>query len=166
MRAKDIDKGLFRYDAYLLPDTDSGSGENEWYLASTLDREAYEFPVMMAAVQSLWNASAGTWLDRTADLRVALSHGAVDPMCVKDCSPGQGIVTPGVWMKGFGGTYERDMNRQTSAPPMGLVGPTYTYDGSYDQDAFGFMGGVDFGTRVRRAVGPIRLGCSVSWVVT
>ena len=138
-----IDKGLFRYDAYLLPDYVSASGDNEWYLASTLDREAYEFPVMMGAAQSLWNTTTGTWLDRTADLRTALAQGGM-PTCAKDCPPTVGNVTPGLWMKAVGATSSRDFSK-TSSPPTDLLGPSYKYGGGIDQDIWGFIGGIDFG---------------------
>jgi hypothetical protein len=140
-----IDKGLFRYDAYLLPDSVSDSGENEWYLASTLDREAYEFPMMVGAAQSLWNYTTGTWLDRTADLRTALNGGGM-PACAKDCPPTTGTVTPGFWMKAVGATTSRDFSKR-SAPPVDMLGPTYSYKGGTDQDIYGFLGGVDFGNQ-------------------
>ena len=140
-----IDKGLFRYDAYLrVDDPNIFPGDDGWYLASTLDQEAYEFPSMMSGAQALWNASTGTWLDRTADLRVALGDGAIDPSCAKDCIPEQGNVTPGVWMKALAGTQSRDGNN-TSSPPSGLLGASYDYDTSFDQNFWGFMAGADGG---------------------
>jgi len=139
-----IDKGLFRYDAYLLPDDVTGD-QNEWYLASTLDREAYEFPMMMGAAQSLWNYTTGTWLDRTADLRTALNGGGM-PACAKDCPPTTGTVTPGFWMKAVGASTSRDFSKRSS-PPVDMLGPTYTYKGGVDQDIYGFLGGVDFGNQ-------------------
>jgi len=139
------DKGLFRYDAYLTPGSGSESGKNEWRLASTLDGEAYEFTALMAGAQALWNASTGTWNDRTADLRTALLEGSsVAAGCAKDCGSADGNVTPGLWMKALGGAESRDVSN-TSAPPPGMQGQSYTYDNSYDQDYLGFLIGADAG---------------------
>jgi hypothetical protein len=140
-----IDKGLFRYDAYLrVDDPNLFPGDDGWYLASTLDQEGYEFPHMMSGAQALWNATTGTWLDRTADLRVALGEGGVDPNCAKDCLAQQGNVTPGVWMKALVGTQSRDAENRSSPPP-GMLGNSYDYDNSFDQDFWGFLIGADGG---------------------
>jgi hypothetical protein len=141
-----IDKGLFRYDAYLRPDDPNllPEGDDGWYLASTLDGEGYEFPHMMSGAQALWNATTGTWLDRTADLRVALGEGGVDPNCAKDCLPQQGNVTPGLWMKALVGTQSRDADNRSSPPP-GMLGNSYDYDNSFDQNFWGFLIGADGG---------------------
>ena len=140
-----IDKGLYRYDSYLRPNDPSLPGnENGWYLASTLDQEAYEFTALMAGAQALWDASTGTWLDRTADLRTVLGDGRADPNCAKDCMAEPGRVTPGVWMKAFAATQQRD-DHNTSSPPTGMLGNSYKYDNSYDQDLWGFVIGADTG---------------------
>lgn len=142
-----IDKGLFRYDAYLLPDTASDSGDNEWYLASVLDREAYEFPVIASGADALWNQSTGTWLDRTADLRSAFGEtgsGIVDLKNEGAVAATPGNVTPGFWLKAFGGTSQRDFSN-VSAPLPNLIGPSYQFDDTYNQNFYGFMAGVDFG---------------------
>jgi outer membrane autotransporter protein len=99
---------------------------------------------MMSGAQALWNATTGTWLDRTADLRVALGEGGVDPNCAKDCLPEQGNVTPGVWMKALVGTQSRD-DENRSSPPPGLLGSSYDYDNSFDQNFWGFLIGADGG---------------------
>ncbi|WP_421694429.1 autotransporter domain-containing protein [Aestuariivirga sp.] len=139
-----IDKGLYRYDAYLRQNDPDLGGDAGWYLASTLDQEAYEFTAIMAGAQALWDASTGTWLDRTADLRTVLGDGMADPNCAKDCMAEPGHVTPGVWMKAFAATQQRD-DHNTSSPPTGMLGNSYKYDNSYDQDMWGFVIGADTG---------------------
>jgi hypothetical protein len=150
-----IDKGLFRYDAYLR-DVPLGDPDfSEWVLASTLDREAYEFPVIGMGAQNLWHASTGTWLDRTADLRSAFGEtgsGIVDPKNEGAVAAVAGNVTPGAWLKLFGGTAERDFSN-TSAPTPGLLGPSYTYDSKWNQDHYGFMVGLDGGRESLTASG-------------
>lgn len=150
-----IDKGLFRYDAYLR-DVPLGDPDfSEWVLASTLDREAYEFPVIGMGAQNLWHASTGTWLDRTADLRSAFGEtgsGIVDPKNEGASAAVAGNVTPGAWLKLFGGTAERDFSN-TSAPTPGLLGPSYTYDSKWNQDHYGFMVGLDGGRESLTASG-------------
>lgn len=148
-----IDKGLFRYDTYLRVDDPAlSAGADGWYLASTLDGEAYEFPGIMSGAQALWNTSTGTWLDRTADLRVALGDGAIDPNCAKDCLPEIGNVTPGVWMKALAGTQSRDSDNR-SAPPPGMLGDSYGYDNGFDQNFWGFLIGADAGKEWTTASG-------------
>ncbi len=68
-----IDTGLFNYDLYLdktpgytpagYPDTAT------WLLASTPNTRAFELPAISSGLEMLWNTSAITWHDRTADLR-------------------------------------------------------------------------------------------------
>lgn len=141
-----IDKGLFRYDAYLRDVPVNGLGYDEWVLASTLDREAYEFPVFAYGAQNLWYASAGTWLDRTADLRAA-HYGTSEPVVVDLKNEGATVpmpssVGPGMWGRIYGGHFQRDMSN-TSNPPEGLSGPTHVYEDTFRQRHVGIMAGVD-----------------------
>ena len=143
------DKGLFRYDVYLREtpiEPLNFLDWNEWVLASTLDREAFEFPVIQYGAQNLWYASTGTWLDRTADLRSAFTEttAAVDLKNEGAVASMPGSVTPGVWGRVFGGTSERDMEN-TAAAPEGLIGPENVFEDTFNQDYYGFMAGVDFG---------------------
>lgn len=152
-----LDKGLFRYDAYLRNDPVNGFDANEWVLASTLDREAYEFPVITYGAQNLWHLSTGAWLDRTADLRATFGQPApVVTAYWGDGSAPSAVATaksgPGLWGRVFGGQSNRDMSN-VSAPPSGLSGPTHVYDDRIGQSHLGFMTGVDFGTRSVNAAG-------------
>src|SRR5690606_12761512 len=59
-----------------------------------------------------------------------------------------GNVTPGAWLKLFGGTQERDMSN-VAAPPSGMTGPSHTYDDVFKQRHYGFMVGIDGGRESR-----------------
>lgn len=128
-----IDKGLFSYDLFL-----DGPNEN-WVLASTPDATVFELPSIISAAQSLWHASTGVWLDRTADLRSALLGGC--RMGMKDAPATCASVSSGAWVKAFGSTAERSPDQQS----FGLFNKTFNYDTQYDQDSYGLIGGFDFG---------------------
>jgi outer membrane autotransporter protein len=117
-------------------------------LASTLDAEAFEFPVITYGAQNLWYASTGVWLDRTVDLRAALaaggSGGGGADAALPIVEPVAGNVTPAVWGRVFGGTLERDISNISEAPD-GLQGPAFTFEDQFNQDYYGVMAGVDFG---------------------
>jgi len=87
----------------------------------------------------MWHTTASTWLDRTSDLRSAAfevcSGGLKDEVCT------QTGVTPGAWVKVVGQTSERSPDQQS----FSLLGRTFTYDTSYEQDTYGILGGVDYG---------------------
>src|SRR5690606_20396272 len=101
-----IDKGLFRYDAYLRNEPVNTDGFAEWVLASTLDAEAYEFPTLAWGAQNLWHSSTGVWLDRTADLRSGFATGVAAPIVdlknegAVSQMPGANV-TPGLWGRVF-----------------------------------------------------------------
>ncbi len=150
-----IDKGLFRYDAYLKPGSGTPDGWNEWYLASTFDREAFEFPIIAAGAQNLWHASTGTWLDRTADLRSAFrdsSSGVAGLGSEGAFDTAPASVTPGAWLKLLGGTERRDISNVAGAP-AGLSGPAHVYDDVFRQQYLGFMAGIDSGKETVGAKG-------------
>lgn len=94
-----IDTGMFAYDLYL-------NGSNEWVLASSPSHSFFELPSLTSAAQSVWHNAAGAWLDRTADLRTALSDTCV-PVSLKDSNAGCAKPTSGVWAKVLGASESR-----------------------------------------------------------
>jgi len=133
-----IDKGLFRYDAYLKPNG-GALGENEWYLASTPGRSAYELPVIASAAQDLWHDSMETWRERSSDLRLGQSTTTASGNRAK----------AGVWMKLFGGNIERRFDN-TSGAPGGMLGPDHKYSDKLKRTHQGVMIGLDRDFRAAR----------------
>src|SRR5690606_25950821 len=136
-----VDKGLFRYDAYMKPGSETSDGSIEWYLASTVEREAFEFPIIAAGAQNPWHASTGIWLDRTADLRSIYgdtSSGIVDLKNEGAFDTAGAKVMPGAWMKLLGGTEKRDISN-VAGTPGGMGGPSHVYDDVFHQQYLGFM---------------------------
>ncbi len=138
-----IDKGLFRYNAYLRAEPVNPEGDAEWVLASTGDAEAYEFPSFIYGAQNLWHASAGVWLDRMADLRGGRNGENASSGADYLAATGSQRST-GVWGRVFGGTLERDTNFDLSTP-AGLIGPDLSWSDRINQRWLGFVAGVDFG---------------------
>lgn len=136
-----IDKGLFSYDVFQDDNRDPfgiGTG-GEYILASTPDATFFELPSIVTGAQQLWHTTSGVWLDRTADLRSSLhevcSGGLKDEICT------QTGVAPGGWVKVLGSTSDRSPDQQS----FSLLGRTFTYDTSYQQDTYGVLAGLDYG---------------------
>jgi hypothetical protein len=160
-----IDAGLFTYDLYYVDEIDEDyyyqddnyldglslatadlatvpTIDSMWVLASTLDAEAYQLPVLMYGAQNLWHASAGVWGDRTTDLRAAFGTGfggGGADMAVVDAAPSTAAIGPGFWGRAFGGTLERDFDNSSDLPGGGTVG----FEDSFRQNYYGFVGGLD-----------------------
>lgn len=117
-----LDKGLFFYD--LVYD-----GANQRHLlVGVPDVEAFEFSVYGAAAQGLWYDSTQTWFDRQADLRDQIAGRSPD-----------GSARAAVWLKAIGSWTDRDLTQSVT-----ILGTTYTFDVSHEQDTAGLIGGVDF----------------------
>ena len=112
-----IDKGLFFYDLVL--------DGKQHKLVGLPDADVFEFSTIGTAAQSAWYTTTGVWLDRQADLRQQLE--GID---------GSGA---GVWMKIAGSAATRD---RTSS--YDVLGTTYSFDTSYDQNTVALIGGLDF----------------------
>ncbi|MCE9648538.1 MAG: autotransporter outer membrane beta-barrel domain-containing protein [Parvibaculum sp.] len=114
-----LDKGLFFYDLLYTP------APRQHRLYGVPDAEAFELTRLETAAQSIWY-STSPWLDRQADLRDTLTAG--------------GSVTPGLWLKAFGGWASRD-----TTDAFAVAGYNYTYDIDYDQNTYGAVAGFDVG---------------------
>ncbi|WP_168044790.1 hypothetical protein [Brevundimonas alba] len=110
-----LDKGLFFYDLVL-------NGNKQHVLVGAPDAEAFEFPTLGAATQSLWHGSTGAWLDRQADLEARAGT----------------VGSPGVWVKISTGDHDR-----RAAGFHVLPGASYAYDISHDQQTTALTAGVD-----------------------
>ncbi|HSO47793.1 MAG TPA: autotransporter domain-containing protein, partial [Rhizobiaceae bacterium] len=175
-----IDTGFFTYDLFFTDDaspytdgdapglenlanTNLGEGTNEtiainnlWVLASTLNQNAYGLPHVVAGANNLWNVSTGTWLERTADLRLGFAQGMIgDAATVNgltlgaDLAPEEAPVAPpvamstlrpGAWFKVYGGHDSRDVTATQSV--LGGAG-SVRFNDNLDQDYFGALGGID-----------------------
>jgi len=136
-----IDTGLFDYNLYL-------NDANEWVLASAPNRTFVELPSLVSAAQTMWHDASGVWLDRTADLRVAVqrpcvSEGLKGPVeaCAKPA-------TSGAWIKGLGATESRAPERSVS-----LLGTSNTYKTDYNQSGGGVVAGYDIVVRANDGQG-------------
>ena len=148
-----IEKGFFSYDIYLddgnlNANADCAVAADCFVIASVEGARSFELPVIAYGAQQMWHTSTGTWSDRTADLRAAFGpSGAggggadyVEPMVDTVAAS----VTPGIWGRAFGATQSRD-NSYSVAPPPNLIGDDQVFDSNFNQDIYGFMGGIDFG---------------------
>ena len=125
-------------------------------LASTLNQNAYGLPHVVAGANNLWNVSTGTWLERTADLRLGFAQGMIgDAATVNgltlgaDLAPEEAPVAPpvamstlrpGAWFKVYGGHDSRDVTATQSI--LGGAG-SVRFNDNLDQDYFGALGGID-----------------------
>ena len=116
-----IDAGFFVYELFFEP-----GATNIFELRSGAPgSSAFILPQLITASQDIWHATAGTWFDRSADLRVLLNGGgpgmgaggygmqpmrAAPPIDQAGYSAfGQSVLnTPAVWAKGSGTWLDRD----------------------------------------------------------
>jgi hypothetical protein len=120
---------------------------------------AFILPQLVTASQDIWHATAGTWFDRAADLRVLLNGGGpgmaagaygAQPMrpappldAVGYSAWGQSVLnTPAVWAKGSGTWLDRDGSASSSA-----FGSTFNFNLNRDLDVFQLESGIDMGAR-------------------
>jgi hypothetical protein len=148
-----LDKGLFSYDLFRVPDTADPVANNDWILASYPDQTFFELPSLITGAQNIWQLASGVWLDRTADLRTMLNGGCVDTGgSLKDSMPAPvctARVTPGAWAKVLGGSTSRDSDHSFS-----LLGRSYGFNIDTQQTTYGVVGGYDFGHETQTADGP------------
>jgi outer membrane autotransporter protein len=130
-----ISAGLFAWDLFL----DDTTHELRTIGPSALP---FEFAAQVGAAHNIWHQTAGVWLERQPDLRLAF-HPAAAPADVifkpAAAMAGEGV-TPGVWVRGIGSWSDRD----SSASFTNLqTGAKETLDLDHGQDIGGVMGGFD-----------------------
>jgi hypothetical protein len=144
-----LDKGLFFYDIATRPGINN-PGAVAQVLIGVPDSEVFQLPRAVSGAQTVWNETAGVWLDRQADLRRLLMPAPSAPVVSKDGPPtnsqlaalGSGAITPSLWAKTIGSWTGRDGSSTVS-----VLNRTYTFNMDYKQNVFGMIAGVDFGTR-------------------
>jgi outer membrane autotransporter protein len=150
-----IDAGFFVYELFFEP-----GATNIFELRSGAPgSSAFILPQLITASQDIWHATAGTWFDRSADLRVLLNGGgpgmgaggygmqpmrAAPPIDQAGYSAfGQSVLnTPAVWAKGSGTWLNRDGSATSSA-----FGSTFNFNLNRDLDVFQLESGIDMGMR-------------------
>jgi outer membrane autotransporter protein len=151
-----IDAGFFVYELFFEP-----GATNIFELRSGAPgSSAFILPQLITASQDIWHATAGTWFDRSADLRVLLNGGgpgmaagatygaqpmrAAPPLDQVGYSAwGQSVLnTPAIWAKGSGTWLDRDGSESSSA-----FGSTFNFNLNRDLDVFQLETGLDMGVR-------------------
>ncbi len=135
--AKPVDTGFFDYDLYFTP-----TGSGVWSLKSFLGQGAFVLPQLITAAQDTWHASASTWFDRTADLRVLLNGGASPAEDDKSLAPRAQSITPAVWARGSGGFLDREDSAGVTA-----YGRDYRFNLDRSLQTIDFQSGIDLGRR-------------------
>ena len=152
-----IDKGLFFYALDLIPSPNAGttvdgvsipSTDKDWVLLGLPNETAFQLAYATAGAQNIWYDTASTWVDRQDNLREQAA-------CVTAPRPAPVVVTKapppapcapdsawhyGAWIQGVG-----DWTRFSASQSVAGagVGSTFTFDTSYHQNTYGFLGGVD-----------------------
>ena len=148
-----IKKGFF-FDP-LLQDTSLNAaqgiaaGGSRYALFGLPDVEAFQLPIMNTAIQSVWNETTLTWLDRQDELRNWMRRGEEHlalpaNLPVKAQLGPRESTKPGVWMKALGSWTDRSSTRSFAdiLPAAAALGDINL---DYNQRTFGIIGGVDAG---------------------
>ena len=115
-----IDAGLFIYQLGY------DSTAQQHVLMAQPDGEALEFALLGANVQSIWQTTTGSWLERQVDLRDTL----------RGADTGG---SPGVWVKAAGNFVDRILYQSYE-----VGGTTFEFNNSMAQDTSALVGGIDF----------------------
>ena len=127
-----VKSGLFDYGLFF----DNSGETDDWYLRSDVNGAGANLGSVQTGLTTLFTESAGTWNQRTTELRDAFNdvtgstvgtHGSVSLPPTN--GPGHGA-----WLVAFGGAQNRSATFTTMID---------TYDGSYRQTALGLLGGID-----------------------
>ncbi len=127
-----LDKGLFFYDIATRPELGGGRSQ---VLIGVPDIEAFQLPRAISGAQTIWNESAGVWLDRQADLRRLLMPAPVGSSVVSKDTPrattsqlaalGTGAITPALWRRRSAAGRTATL-RRASRSSTGPTGSTWT----------------------------------------
>ncbi len=127
-----VKSGLFDYGLFFVDEEET----DDWYLRSDVNGAGEALGSVQTGLTTLFTESAGTWNQRTTELRDAFNdvtgstvstHGSVSVPPTN--GPGHGA-----WLVAFGGVQNRGATFTTMID---------TYDGSYRQNAVGLLGGID-----------------------
>ncbi len=113
--------------------------DNSWHELYTagLGAGAFEFAAGITGMQDIWYQTAGTLLQRQADLRPIIGSTQVTPVAdfAEPIEPTPvANVTPGAWLKGVGAWIDRDQDEDHNVVT------------DRDQSVYGIFAGFDFGT--------------------
>ncbi|KPP94422.1 autotransporter outer membrane beta-barrel domain-containing protein [Erythrobacter sp. HL-111] len=123
--------GLIEFDLAFDP------AGNDFFLATAPSTAALEFSTFAETARNLWTQSANAFADQMATMR---DTGGSD-----ESSVGGGDKTTRAWLTGFGSSLEREQVRNTVF--NNIAG---THELGYDQDFWGMLAGIDFGTSAVR----------------
>lgn len=143
-----IDKGLFFYPLIQAPGVPGSGVATRYALFGLPNFEAFDITYAASGAQSAFYETALTWLDRQDELRNYLVRGVSRTGCQTDdrssgapadpvCSQAGGV---GAWFKGIG-----SWGTQKASQATGAGGTVISFDTSYKQNTYGFIGGLDFG---------------------
>ena len=121
-----VEKGLFQYDLAYSPDP-------HFLLVSVPAAGAFRLSTLPTAAQSIWQDTAGVWLDRQNDERDLFAPGA---------GPAPAGTMTGVWARAVG-----DWTDRTQTQTYSLLNKTYNYQTGYNQRTDGIYAGYDGGLR-------------------
>jgi outer membrane autotransporter protein len=147
-----VQKGLFQYDLAFTPDP-------HFLLVTVPTAEAFRLGTLPTAAQSIWQDSAGVWLDRQSDLRDLLIAGIPlsGPTAAGGTAP---TMDTGVWARAFGDWANRSQTQTYSD-----LNKTYTYQTGYDQNTGGIYSGIDGGKQNLLSNGDaVLVGLTVGYV--
>ncbi|MBN9280713.1 MAG: autotransporter outer membrane beta-barrel domain-containing protein, partial [Hyphomicrobium denitrificans] len=111
-------------------------------------RTFVELPSLVSAAQSMWHNTSGVWLDRTADLRVAVQRPCVSEGLKGPSETCGKPATSGAWVKGLGSTESRAASHSVS-----IMGTRNSFKTDYDQSGGGVVAGYDIVVRANDGQG-------------
>jgi outer membrane autotransporter protein len=110
---------------------------NDFFLATAPSTAALEFSTFVETARNMWTQSANAFSDQMATMR--------DTTGSEESSVGGGDKSTRAWLTGFGSSLERDQVRNTVFNNIAS-----THNLGYDQDFWGVLAGMDFGTSAVR----------------
>ena len=128
-----VDGGFFSYDLF----AETVGTTTNFELRSFVGPGAAVLPQLVTATNDIWHGTAGTWADRTADLRAGIGGDSW-----KSSSAHGHFSNPGLWVRFSGEQLNRAGNTSIDA-----LGNTYEFDLGRSLQTNDVQFGVDFGQR-------------------